>query len=77
MTTQDKSNAGLFGPIHASKDDFSLLTVSIVAQYDMFVGECNERNLTPTYKLFTLWMDATHNIAKAHEFNAYSLMKSD
>ena len=76
MTTHIQSIAELFAQKHANLDDFSLMTVSMVAQYDIFERECRERSFTPTYKLFTLWLDAINHNPKTQGFNSYSLMKS-
>lgn len=34
---------------------------SLVTNYDLFVYECAEKNLKPTYNLFSLWMEMFHS----------------
>jgi hypothetical protein len=73
--THEQSTAELFASEHTRMDDFDLLTASIVAQYDIFERECMERSFTPTYELFSLWLDAINHNAKTHRFISYSLMR--
>jgi hypothetical protein len=34
--------------------------LSITTAYGWFEHECEEKNLTPNYSLFTLWLNAVH-----------------
>jgi hypothetical protein len=77
IMTNTKSTAELFAQKHAGSEDCHQLAFSLVAHYDKFMRECNGRDFTPTYKLFTLWMEATnHRQTKVYEYNPYSLFSS-
>ena len=51
-------------------EEQSRLACSLVASYDLFISQCQERNFTPTFNLYTLWEDCQSGLAIARSMNA-------
>gem|GEM_PF-5957718 len=47
-----------------------LLAHSIVASYDLFISQCEERKLTPTFVLYTLWEKCQSDLDPAKKVKA-------